>query len=262
MRLYYEIAVRSFRRAATYRGAYVAGLLTNGFFGALLTYVYRAIFAAGGTVAGFTLEDAVSYTWCTQALISIGGAWLSGEIMQTIRSGEVITDLTRPWSFYGYWLSRTMGERAYNLLLRASLTYLIGVVLFGARLPRPAEALAFAAALLIAMLVSFALNFIVSLSAFWLIEATGVLMLVSLLHGFFSGFLLPLNFFPPALAAIANVLPFRAITDLPARVFLGKIQGVGLLHTLLLQLGWAVTLTAIGLLLLRAAMRKVVIQGG
>jgi ABC-2 type transport system permease protein len=79
---------------------------------------------------------------------------------------------------------------------------------------------------------------------------------------FFSGFLLPIAFFPPLLAAIAKMLPFQAITSLPAQVFLGQIHGMALLPTLLLQLVWAATLAGLALLLLRAAVHKVVIQGG
>ena len=262
MRLYYEIAVRSFRRAGMYRGAYIAGLLTNAFFGALMTFVYRALFAAGAVVEGFTVDDMVTYTWCTQSLISIGGAWITTEIMQTIRSGEVITDLARPWNFYGYWLSRTLGERAYNLLLRASLTYLFGVILFGARVPNMEEAAGFVLAMSLAMLTSFSLSFIVNLSSFWLVDASGVMLMANTMLMFFSGFLLPIAFFPPLLAAIASVLPFRAITGLPAQVFLGKIHGAALIPTLLLQLFWAAVLAGSALLLLRAALRKVVIQGG
>ena len=262
MRLYYEIAVRSFRRAAVYRGAYIAGLLTNAFFGALMSFVYRAIYGASGNVAGFSVEDAVSYTWATQSLISVGGAWLSTEIMQTIRSGEVVTDLSRPWNFYGYWLSRTIGERIFNLLVRASLTYLAGVILFGAHIPSPAEGSAFVLALCLAMLVSFSLNFIVNLTAFWLIDATGVLSLASVMQMFFSGFLLPIAFFPPILQAMAKVLPFRTFTGLPAQIFLGKITGQALAGAFLLQIFWALVLAGIALLVLRAATRKVVIQGG
>ncbi len=262
MRLYYEIALRSFRRATMYRGAYIAGLLTNAFFGAVMTFVYRAIYAAGGTVAGFSMNDAVSYTWVTQSLISIGGAWITGELMSTIRTGEVVTDLSRPWSFYGYWLSRTLGERAYNLLVRASLTYLIGIFLFGARVPAPGDVLAFAVAMGLAMLVSFSLSFMVNLSAFWLVDATGVMLIATTVQLFFSGFLLPLAFFPPALAAVAHALPFQAITSLPAQVFLGKIGGAELGGVLLLQLFWAVVLAMAALLVQRAAMRKLVIQGG
>lgn len=263
MRLYYEIALRSFRRATTYRSAYIAGVLTNAFFGALRSFMYIGIYGAGGAVAGFTLQDAISYTWVTQSLISVGAGWLvSRDLMNTIRSGDVITDLSRPWSFYGYWLSQSLGERGFNLLLRGSLTYLIGVLYFGAHVPSPGQALAFAAAISLALLLSFAFSFIVNLSAFWLLENSGITMIANIMLSFFSGFLLPIAFFPPALAALARALPFQAITGLPAQIFLGQIAGADLAGVLLLQLGWTAALVAIGLLVLRAAVRKVVIQGG
>jgi len=267
MRLYYEIALRSFRRATTYRSAYIAGMLTNAFFGALRCFVYIAIYGAGGgrslAPAGFTLEDAIGYTWITQSLISIGSGWIiSRELMHSIKSGDVVTDLYRPWSFYGYWLSQSLGERAFNLLLRGSLTYLVGVLYFRAHVPSAPEALAFTASIGLALLLSFAFSFIVNLSAFWLIDNSGLTMIANIMLSFFSGFLLPLAFFPAPLAALARALPFQAITGLPAEIFLGKLTGVALAQALLLQLFWTVALTAIGWLLLRAAVRKVVIQGG
>jgi ABC-2 type transport system permease protein len=263
MRLYFEIARRSFRRATAYRSAYIAGLLTNAFFGALRCFVYGALYGSGGSVAGFTLQDAISYTWITQALISIGAGWIdSRDLMHTIRSGDVVADLMRPWSFYGYWLSRSLGERVFNLLMRASLTYLIGVLYFRAHVPSAGEALGFAAALSLALLVSFAFSFLVNLTAFWLIDNSGVMLIANVVLQFFSGFLLPLAFFPAPLAALARLLPFQAITGLPAQVFLGQISGASLPPTLLLQAFWALALSGLAALALRAAMRKVVIQGG
>jgi ABC-2 type transport system permease protein len=263
MRLYYEIALRSFRRATTYRGAYIAGIVTNAFFGALKSFVYIAVYGAGGIVAGFSLQDTISYTWITQALISIGAGWItSRDLMISIRTGDVVTDLSRPWNFYGYWLSQSLGEHSFNLLLRGTLTYVAGVVLFGAYIPAPPELLGFVATIAMALLLSFAFSFIINLTAFWLIENGGVMLIANITISFFSGFLLPIAFFPPALAAVARALPFQAITGLPAQVFLGQIAGVGLLSTLLLQAFWVLVLGAIGLLMLRAAVRKVVIQGG
>ena len=263
MRLYYEIALRSFRRATTYRGAYIAGMLTNAFFGALRSFMYIAIYDAGGAAAGFTLEDLISYTWITQSLISIGAGWIdSRDLMQSIRSGNVVADLMRPWSFYGYWLSRTLGERIFNLLVRGSLTYLIGVLYFRAHVPSAGQALGFAAAIGLGMLVSFAFSFMVNLTAFWLIDNSGLMLISTVLLSFFSGFLLPLAFFPPPLAALARLLPFQAITGLPAQVFLGQVAGAELGSTLLLQAGWALALSGLAALVLRAAMRKVVVQGG
>src|SRR5689334_4274762 len=102
MRLYYEIALRSFRRITAYRSAMIAGILTNAFFGAIQCFIYAALYQSGSGVAGFTLNDAISYTWITQSLISIGAGWLNRDLGTSIYSGDVITDLTRPWNFYGY----------------------------------------------------------------------------------------------------------------------------------------------------------------
>ena len=263
MRLYYEIALRSFRRATTYRSSYIAGTLTNAFFGVLRSFVYVALYGAGGAVAGFTLQDAISYTWVTQALISIGAGWIfSRELMTSIRTGDVITDLSRPWNFYGYWLSQSLGERGFNLLSRGAVTYLLGVLYFDAYIPSAAEALAFTASVGLAMVLSFAFSFLVNMTAFWLIENGGVTMTANIMLSFFSGFLLPIAFFPPWLAAVARALPFQAITGLPAQIFLGQLEGAALVQALLLQMFWAAVLVGLGLLVLRAAVRKVVIQGG
>jgi ABC-2 type transport system permease protein len=261
--LYLTVAVKAFRRATAYRSAYVAGILTNAFFGALTCYVFQAVYAAGGAVAGYTLQDAISYSWATQSLISIGAGWItSTEIGLSIRTGDVITDLTRPWSFFLYWMSRSLGERSFNLLFRGSLTYLIGVLYFGARVPSPAELLAFLPAIALALLISFAFSFCVNLTAFWLLDITGLMLLANVLLSFFSGFVLPLAFFPPALQAVAYALPFHAITSLPAQVFLGRLSSGELAQALAVQLLWAVVMTGFALAFQAAAMRKVVVQGG
>jgi ABC-2 type transport system permease protein len=263
MALYWAIAVRAFRRATAYRAAYLAGIITNAFFGALICFVYLALYANGGRVAGLSAQDAISYSWTTQSLISIGGAWIiSTGIAQSIRSGDVITDLTRPWSFYLYWLSRSFGERAFNLLFRGSLTYLVGVLYFNARLPAPADLLAFAPALILAMLLSFAFSFIINLTAFWLLDNSGVVLLSNVMLTFLSGFILPVAYYPPALQALVRALPFESITGLPAQIFLGQLAPEQIMRALLTQAVWAVAITGLGLAVQAAAMRKIVVQGG
>jgi ABC-2 type transport system permease protein len=263
MGLYPTVAIKAFRRATAYRSAYVAGILTNAFFGALMCFVYQAVYAAGGEVAGYDLHDVISYGWITQSLISIGAAWItSTEISQSVRTGDVLTDLTRPWSFFLYWFSRSLGERIFNLLFRGSITYLIGVLYFGARVPGAADLLAFVPVIILALIVSFAFSFCVNMAAFWLIDVTGLILLAAVLLSFFSGFILPLAFFPAPLQAVAYALPFQAITSVPAQVFLGRLSGPELQAAIAVQLFWAVVMVGLSLFVQAAAMRKVVIQGG
>ncbi len=264
MRLYYEIAVRAFRRATMYRIAYLAGIVTNSFFGALSCFVYAAVYGASGAheVAGMRLSETISYAWATQCMISIGAGWIISDIGQTIQTGDVMTDLMRPWSFYGYWLSRTLGERLFNLLFRGSLTYGVGMALFGARIPTTADLAWFVPAVLLAMVISFAFGFLVNLTAFWLIDSSGVLTIANMLLAALSGFLLPLAFLPAPAQTIAAWLPFQAITSTPALILTGKIGGDAALRSLAIQAIWAIALSAMGLALARAALRKTVTQGG
>jgi ABC-2 type transport system permease protein len=77
---------------------------------------------------------------------------------------------------------------------------------------------------------------------------------------FFSGMVLPLVVFPGWLGGLSRVLPWAALIQVPADVFLGK--GPNLLDAYALQVAWALTLIGGGRLLTRATRRKLVIHGG
>src|SRR5688500_7904554 len=61
VRLYFEVARRSFRRHLAYRAATLAGLFTNAVFGVLIASVYGALYDGRGetAVAGFSRAEAM-----------------------------------------------------------------------------------------------------------------------------------------------------------------------------------------------------------
>ncbi len=264
MRLYYEVALRSFRRATTYRIAFLAGVITNAFFGAILSFTYIAVYEARNNtvVAGYSLSNAISYLWVAQSMISIGAAWVFPDLSRSIRSGDVAVDLMRPWNFYAYWFSQQFGSRVFNLLTRGSFTYLIGVLYFNARIPDLQDLAPFLLVILLSIIISCAFNFLVNASAFWLLDITGMITITSTIMMFFSGFLIPLSFMPGWLETIARLLPFQAVTGLPIDIVLGLKRGNALWAALGVQVFWACSLSLAALVMMRAAMRKIVIQGG
>jgi len=76
---------------------------------------------------------------------------------------------------------------------------------------------------------------------------------------FASGALLPLSLLPDGLADVMRVLPFASIVQTPFEVFTGERAVAPALAG---QLVWAIVLLAVGRLVLRRAVAKVVIQGG
>src|SRR3712207_3389013 len=135
MRLYWELALRGFQRAAAYRSAAVSGAITNTFFGFLRAYVFIALFETRGDAGGYTLQDALTFTFLTQgmaALIEIWGWW---RIAETVKTGQIATDLARPWDFELYWLAQDYGRAVFQFLFRSVPPFLVGMLVFDARLP-------------------------------------------------------------------------------------------------------------------------------
>ncbi len=263
MRLYYELAKRSLKRQTAYRAANWAGLMTNSFFGVLRSYVFVALYATRLDAAGYDLLDSLRYTWMTQGLLAFIYIWGWYDISASIRTGQVASDLAKPFDYYAFWLSQDLGRAAYHLLFRTIPTYAAGMVLFGLGLPSdPLAWVGFLVSLLCAALVTFAFNFLVNLSAFWMLDTRGPAMLASIFTMFFGGLLLPIAFFPDWLRAIAEALPFQSMMYVPTAIFLGKVTGWAIPLAIAQQLGWFVAITLVGRALLGVATRRLVVQGG
>ena len=89
----------------------------------------------------------------------------------------------------------------------------------------PASALAlglFPVSAALGFLVLFGVEFLIGISAFWLVEIRGLYTLVMWgMAAFFSGYFLPLEFFPAWLKVVARALPFPAMVYTPV----GRLRG-------------------------------------
>jgi ABC-2 type transport system permease protein len=261
--LYVEVAVRSFRRQLAYRAAALAGLFTNSVFGGVISAVYLAFYRevnAGEQVAGYALDQVLTYVWVAQSLISVIAIWGWWDIALAIRSGDVVADLMKPFDYYLYWLSRDLGRAGSQVLLRGAPTFVVGALFFDLALPAsPGRWLAFAASVPLAVLVSFGLRFLVNVSAFWLIDVIGTRAFVYAIVNFFSGQYIPLVFFPDWLRLLADLLPFRAMVMSPVEALLGTRDPALVLGQ---QALWVAVLTLACYAVLGRAIRRVVVQGG
>lgn len=262
--LYWAVARRSFRRYSTYRGATFAGAFTNTVFGFIRAYVLLAVFEHRTTVGALDVTDAVTFSFLGQAMLAALAAFSSLELAQRIETGDVVADLYRPFDLQAWWLAQDLGRAAFHVVFRGFTPFLAGALVFDLRIPANAGTwAAFAATLAMALLLSFAWRFLVALAAFWLVDSRGLSQMASLVLMFFSGFVLPVDFFPSALRALAAWLPFSAMVQLPAEVFLGQHPSpAGVALVLIRQLAWLGVLVGLGRLALARAWRRVVVQGG
>ncbi|MER6144644.1 ABC-2 family transporter protein [Streptomyces sparsogenes] len=266
MRLYAAVTMSGFRRYATYRVATAAGIFTNTVFGCIVAYTYMALWDQRPHLGGYDLSQALTFVWIGQALlaaVALLGGGFQEELQERIRSGDIAVDLYRPVDLQLWWLAGDLGRALFQLLGRGIAPMVLGSLVFELTLPRSALTWVwFLLSVALAVCVGFAVRYLVALSAFWLLDASGISMMSGLLCLFFSGMILPLNVFPGELGEVARTLPWAAMLQVPADVFLGEHRGLGLVRALAFQAGWAAVLLAAGRALQSVATRKVVVQGG
>ncbi|MBI1802166.1 MAG: ABC-2 family transporter protein, partial [Chloroflexi bacterium] len=214
-------------------------------------------------VAGYSVQGAVTYTGLTQMLLAylpLYGWW---ELMLTIQTGEIAADLSRPVDFFLYWLAQDVGRAACQFVMRGLPILALYALFYSLALPpTPWHAAAFVVSLVLALLVSFAWRFLVSLSAFWTPDARGVGRTAWTVAIVLSGFMMPVAFFPPWAEALMRLTPFPSLINTEVEIYLGIVGGPALLGALAGQLFWFLALAALSRLVLAAGVKKLVIQGG
>ena len=263
MRLFWELTKRSFQRYMTYRAAAMAGLATNFFWGVLRVAILLALYGERQEVEGYTVAGIITYTGLTQAVIAYLSLFGWFDLMNSVYSGDVGSDLLKPMNYFRFWLAQDLGRAIVNFLLRGVAIMLLYALVFDLVYPTTAvQLLALFLTLILSWLISFAWRFLTNLAAFWTPNAMGIGRFGSILAMFFSGFLMPLRFLPDWVQTIASLTPFPHMLNTVVDVYLGVLTGTDLLLTLLLQAAWAVGLVLVGQVVLRTAVKRLVILGG
>jgi ABC-2 type transport system permease protein len=263
VRLYWEFARRGYQRYAAYPAATWAGVLANTAFGFMQAYILLALYRHRDVVGGYDASDTVTYVWLTQAMLAVVQVLGWNDLAVRIRSGDVATDLSRPVHPFAVGLAFDLGRALYHGLYRGIAPFLAGALVFDLNLPSsPLVWLAFLVSVVLAVCVSFGFRYLYNCFAFWLLDYRGVQRVSVAVAAFFSGFYIPVAFFPEALRVFANATPFPAMLQRTVDIFVGKAEGGEILVALGVQLGWAVVLGATAYAMFAAGTRRLVVQGG
>jgi ABC-2 type transport system permease protein len=263
VRLEWEIARRGYRRYAAYPAATVAGVFTNTVFGFMLAYILLALYRHRDEVGGYDATETVTYVWVAQAMITTVYIFGWTDLAERIRTGDITTDLTRPVHPLRAGLAFDLGRAVYHTLFRGVPPFLAALLVFDLTGPTSFLVwLAFFASVVLAVYVSFAFRFLYNLAAFWLLDFRGPMLLAVSTSLFFSGFIIPIAFFPEPLKVVAQATPFPAMLQRPVDIFIGNSTGLELAVSLGIQAAWAAALLAFAAAAFVAGTRKLVVQGG
>lgn len=268
MRTYYSVWRLRMATGLQYRAAALAGVSTQLFFGFLFIMIMVAFYSQSGqSSAPMTLRQVVAYIWLQQAFLAFIMLWFrDNEIFQLITKGNIAYELCRPSGIYEFWYAKLLAQRLSSALLRCLPILLITFILPEPyrMMPPPSIAalLLFFAALILGLLVLVAVSMLIYISVFWTMSPNGSTLLFAVAGEFLSGMVIPIPLMPLWLQKLTFALPFRWTADFPFRVYSGQIGQTEALWGMLIQLIWLAAVIGFGKLLLRRALRQVVVQGG
>jgi len=263
MRAYLAVFRARFQTLLQYRAAAAAGFGTQLFWGLMRVMIFGAFYAAATTAQPMSLEQTVTYLWLTQALLMLVPWTGDPDVADLIRSGDVVFELARPVSLYGLWFARAVALRTAPAVLRSLPMFVVAGAFLGLGPPAsPSAALAFACAVVGAILLSSAFTVLQNVFLFWTVSGVGAARLFPTLVMFCSGMFVPLPLLPEGFQPLLSFLPFRGLIDVPFRLYLGHLPPARA-PWLLLHQGLWLAATVVGTRwLLGRGLRRLAVQGG
>ena len=116
--------------------------------------------------------------------------------------------------------------------------------------------------MILGFLVLVAFSMLIYISAFYTVSATGIRILATSVLEFFTGALIPIPFFPEWLQPVMYALPFGSMQNTPFLIFAGHLDPMEAIRAIVLQIFWLIVLLAVGKLIMKRALRRVIVQGG
>ena len=267
MKKYLAIFRIRFINSLQYRSAAFAGIATQFAWGFMEILAFTAFYRVNPAAFPMTLSQTVSYIWMQQAFLALFMTWFfEREIFNSITGGGIAYELSRPVDLYGRWFFQSAANRLSKTVLRCFPILIVAFIVpepFRMALPESGVHLAFflvSVALSLCVVVSFSM--LVYVSAFYTLSPMGVQLVSAALADFMAGSIIPLPFFPPSFRAIAELLPFAAMQNMPLRIYSSSIVGIDAVRGIALQIFWLITLTLVGRPAMKKALRRVVVQGG
>ena len=261
LRIYGYLLSTSFRQRMAYRAGVWMEILHGGLFVFLQGSLWTALIATG--YADASLQEMITYVIINSLVGYLTAFNATSVISQRVDDGSIASDLILPIRFKWKIFFENMGGNLFNFLFSGVLSMVVALLLYRAAGPASAIGLAgFLLSILFGIFISYHILYLFAMSAFWVTKPWYIQTLVIALTRLFGGGVIPIWLYPDWLKTMSDVLPFRFITYEPIQIFLGNIQGVEILHCLMMQWISLIVLVLIEKIIWRKAANRAFVQRG
>jgi ABC-2 type transport system permease protein len=250
-----------FAEAVAYRGEFLVWMLSTTM--PLIMLALWTAVARDAPLGRFGQKEFVAYFLATFIVRQLTGSWVAWEMNFEIRHGTLSRRLLRPIHPMLAYAVQNLAAQPLRLVVAIPIAAIWLGTVGSAALPRdPAIWLAFALAMVGAWLVTFLNSFAIGSLAFYMESSLKIMEVWLTLFFVFSGYLIPVELFPPVIRGVVDWLPFRFQLGLPVELLTGAHDRGAALALLGRQWGWAAIMLVGSTALWRRGLRRFAAYGG
>ena len=260
--VYLKFISMSFQRSLAYRVEYFTAILNAFLYIFIFVSVWQALIPEQGLENGITRESMTAYAVLSTLIKSSFGR-NDRLLSEKVKSGEIATDLMKPFYFPVMYLSDTIGGTLFQLFSRVIPLLIFCIFFFQIQLPVDAGILLkFLPVYLLSFTLFFVLSFLISSLSFFFVEVFPFYFFYYALITLASGAVIPLDFFPEAISRLLEWTPFPYLFYYPTMLLLDKPGLLGYSDLLVRYFVILVALLLPTTALYQLGLRKLTIAGG
>ena len=259
-RLFVQSFRLGFATATAYRGEILSTTIGAAIVMLLNICLWESLYTEQNTIAGLSHDGMLRYVIGAWLICVFYRSRIDVELHEAFQSGSLATRLIRPQNLQLQLYAESLGQSVCRLLF--SILPIGLCVLWFTDIKWSIRFVDFAilcALAISAQILAFSLSWLVGICGWLTQNGEGLIRLKVLSIIALGGALIPLPLYPYWLQDIALILPFSALSHLPAQQLAhGSLE----LATLLTPLFWSALLLAAGQWVFQRSVRLWVVQGG
>ena len=233
----------------------------------VMFFVWKAVFDSSDstTLYGFSYDNMVVYLFitflCGYLTYSDGSYAIGKEILD----GSIAMRMIKPVNFDMCFLFQELGGKIFQLLI-VFLPITVGLegyrwIVHGAFMMDVPMFLLFVFSMILAYGINFFFSVTYGFLAFYLKNLWGTDIIKGVIVNFLSGSTIPLAFMG-GFGQVLRYLPFASLSYTPVMIYMGMYTPSQIAFYVSLQLVWLLLFVVISKLVLRSAMKRLVVHGG
>ncbi|MGA7731779.1 MAG: ABC-2 family transporter protein [Chloroflexia bacterium] len=256
VRSYAALIRMGLAEAVAYRAQIVIGLFLA-LVPLMLMAVWLTLVDQVGPAAGWQRADFIAYYVGAAVVYHFTVSYAVWEWQHEIRNGDLSSRLLKPLDPFHFFFSRSLGNKAFDVLLLTPVVVLAAFLVPELRFPlTPARFVVFAISLLSAFMLTTLMNTTFGMIAFWSTQSANLYLLWFGVGQFLSGWIAPLALFPDWFSQVAYLLPFHSTLGFPVEILIGRADDAAMVSGLMISLFWNIAFALLYRLLWRRGIAR------